>query len=76
MILYTTMPHELMLGQEMERYPDCMEIDYRGIQLEVQMHSPFCFRVERIISTEPGHYLIADIQPGSFLQYSPSDFAR
>ncbi|WP_409294325.1 YlzJ-like family protein [Peribacillus sp. SCS-26] len=76
MILYTTVPHEQIFLTDVLHEPQMMDIDYRGIQMQVEYMSPTCFRIDRIISTDPLHYLDPDIQPGSLLHYSPSDFAR
>ncbi|MBM7694772.1 hypothetical protein JOC77_004249 [Peribacillus deserti] len=75
MIIYTTVPQELIFHNEAEQPPIMMEIDYRGISLQVQCHSPFSFMVERILSTDPDHFLDPEVQPGTILRYSPSEFA-
>ena len=66
--MYTIVPHEhLYHGHPYEAA--YMSVDYYGIQLQVEHEGGHSFRVSRILSTDPSHYLLGEIQPGSVLPF-------
>ena len=70
MILWTVMPLDLVLLTE-EHKPTYEEITYDDINLQVERTAEHEYRIVRLISTEPSHYLRQDLQPGSLLSYKP-----
>ena len=66
MILYTPMQLELVLdGIEEMRPPSYREINIGGVQMLVEDVGPGAVRVIKLLSTDPGHYLISDYKPGN-----------
>ncbi|PLS16733.1 ribonuclease [Bacillus sp. M6-12] len=64
MILYTMMPLDLVFPPEAE-FEKQFSMHYKGIPIEVIMDSPSSCRIARILSTDPSHYLNANVQPGT-----------
>ncbi|WP_409305480.1 YlzJ-like family protein [Peribacillus sp. SCS-155] len=69
MILYTMMPHEQMFPAETEVYTNTVCLKYNGIELMATRDENNGYKVERIISTDPAHFLNSSVQPGSFIDY-------
>ena len=67
MILYTTMPQELIFQTDELEYSKQTMIDYEGIPLLVEMDENKDFRVIRIMSSDPSHYLDERYGPGTIL---------
>ncbi|HHU48760.1 MAG: YlzJ-like family protein [Caldicoprobacterales bacterium] len=69
MILHTIVDHELIWKEEADTI-ELMEVTYKGIQLEVKRIEERKVVVNRIISTDPNHYLDPELQPGSTIIYT------
>ena len=57
MILYTTMPQDLIFQTEAMEYGKHTVIDYEGIPLLVEMDDNHDYRVVRVMSSNPDDYL-------------------
>ena len=57
MILYTTMPQDLIFQTEAMEYGKHTVIDYEGIPLLVEMDDNHDYRVVRVMSSDPDDYL-------------------
>ncbi|WP_104372481.1 YlzJ-like family protein [Desulfocucumis palustris] len=68
MILYTPMQLELVIdGIEEMRPPSCREICIGGVQMLVEDVGSGSVRVVKLLSTDPGHYLLPDYKPGNII---------
>jgi hypothetical protein len=67
MILHTTVPQELIFPPEQEAFSQQMVVEWQGIPLLVEQ-SQQQYRVLRVMSSDPAHYLNDDICPGQYLQ--------
>ncbi|SFC08399.1 YlzJ-like protein [Bacillus sp. OV322] len=67
MTLYTILPPEQVFPHAAEAFHNIHNYSYDGIPILIEQQSPTSFRVQRIISTDPAHYLVHAIQPGSYL---------
>ena len=67
MILYTTMPQDLIFQTEAMEYGKHTVIDYEGIPLLVEMDDNHDYRVVRVMSSNPDHYLDGRLCPGTIL---------
>ncbi|MGF2615710.1 ribonuclease [Rossellomorea vietnamensis] len=67
MILYTTVPQEMIFPAEESTYSQQMVIEWQGIPLLVEQ-SEQQYRVVRVMSSNPDHYLNDQICPGQYLQ--------
>ncbi len=67
MILYTTIPQELIFQTDELEYGKQTMIDYEGIPLLVEMDENRDYRVVRVMSSDPGHYLDERCGPGTVL---------
>ncbi|WP_113929947.1 YlzJ-like family protein [Bacillus sp. P14.5] len=67
MILYTTVPQEMIFPAEESAYSQQMVIEWQGIPLLVEQ-SEQQYRVVRVMSSNPDHYLNDQICPGQYLQ--------
>ncbi|WP_077211578.1 YlzJ-like family protein [Bacillus dakarensis] len=65
MILYTMMPQELVFPTNNEVYDNLTQIDYEGIPLMVERTDDHAYRVVRVMSTNPDHFLDSRCLPGS-----------
>ncbi len=63
MILYTVVPPELVWEEEAERR--FVEVRVGGVLLLAEPLDGTTGRIERILSTDPGHFLDPALQPGS-----------
>ncbi|HZK34526.1 MAG TPA: YlzJ-like family protein [Bacillota bacterium] len=74
MSLYTIMDIDYIMDgcslvkEEQREGPTYQELDYKGIKLEALCVSNNKYIVNRIISTDPRHYLIEEIQPGAEIE--------
>ncbi|PLR94778.1 YlzJ-like family protein [Bacillus sp. T33-2] len=64
MILYTMMPQELVYPGDGEATSQTM-ISYNGIPLLAELTDEHEYRVVRVLSTDPAHYLQPYCTPGS-----------
>ncbi|WP_071395280.1 YlzJ-like family protein [Bacillus tuaregi] len=67
MILYTTMPQELVYQTQESEYEKQKVIDYDGIPLLVEMNENHDYRVLRVMSSDPSHYMDNRLCPGAIL---------
>ncbi len=66
MIIYTPLLMEEVLKNQ-EHIKELKEIEYQGIKLQVEP-SEDKYKVVRIISTDPEHFINPEIQPGMILE--------
>jgi hypothetical protein len=67
MILYTTVPQELVFPTEQDTFSQQTMVEWQGIPLLVEQ-SEQQYRVVRVMSSDPAHYLNEQICPGQYLQ--------
>jgi hypothetical protein len=65
MILYTTMPQEMIYPIDQQEYTKQMMIQYDGIPLLVEQTTDSCYQILRVMSSDPSHYLDSRCFPGS-----------
>ncbi|MEH7109622.1 YlzJ-like family protein [Bacillus sp. JJ1764] len=65
MILYTMMPQELIFPQDSSVFQQQQMVNYQGVPLIVEKTDNQSYQVIRILSSDPQHYLNANICPGS-----------
>ncbi|MCH1623727.1 YlzJ-like family protein [Fredinandcohnia quinoae] len=70
MILYTMMPREMIFPQVEEEYPVQKIVEFNGVTLAVSQTTNLEYRIERILSTDPQHYLQQDYTPGQSIKVS------
>lgn len=69
MILHTIVPQELIFQSSVEQSGEMAEmIFYDGIPLVVESVDGSSYRINKILSTDPNHFLRADIVPGQVIQ--------
>ncbi len=66
MILYTTVPQDLIFPTEQSEFDNQKVVDWQGIPLLVQQVEER-YKVVRIMSCDPNHFLDDTISPGQFL---------
>ncbi|AZV42331.1 YlzJ-like family protein [Peribacillus asahii] len=64
MTLYTIMPHEHVHPHQHEALTAYFEIMYNGIPVMVEHDGGTMLRIDRILSTDPAHFLQESVQPG------------
>jgi hypothetical protein len=67
MILYTTMPQELIFQTLEAEYSKQTVIQYEGIPVLVEIDENHDYRVLRVMSSDPCHYLDHRCSPGSII---------
>lgn len=67
MILHTTIPQELIFGRDTTHNVIEQSILYNGVPMMVEPVSGSEFRITRILSTNPYHYLDQQLTPGATL---------
>ncbi|WP_421384677.1 YlzJ-like family protein [Bacillus salacetis] len=67
MILHTTIPQELIFPTEQAAFSQQTIVEWQGIPLLVEQ-SQQQYRVIRVMSSDPAHYLNEQICPGQYLQ--------
>ncbi|MGO4887721.1 YlzJ-like family protein [Anaerobacillus sp. MEB173] len=71
MILYTSMPQELIYPQDNQEFNKQMTVDIEGGQLLLEEISPTEYRVVRLMSSDPMLFLNENYSPGKMIQLSP-----
>ncbi|WP_226674147.1 YlzJ-like family protein [Rossellomorea aquimaris] len=66
MILYTVVPNDLVFPTEASEFSGQMMMDYQGIPILVQQEE-HKYRIIRVMSSDPAHYLNEQICPGEFI---------
>ncbi|CAM3705921.1 YlzJ-like family protein [Mesobacillus zeae] len=72
MILYTMMPHELVYPPDTSQAEQVI-IKYKGIPLVAEKAEMMEYRVIRILSTDPGHFLIPECAPGAKISWGQNE---
>lgn len=70
MILYTMMPYEQIFPHSEESSVNEVMISYNGIPLLAEWTENHEYRVIRIVSTDPNHYINPSCMPGSKISLS------
>jgi hypothetical protein len=65
MILYTTVPYELIFPDEMESFERQKAITYNGVPLLVDCTDPQSMQIVRVLSSDPQHFLDERFSPGT-----------
>ncbi len=71
MIMYTTMPHELIFQENLDAYSKQSIITVNGLSLVVEPISNEECRVVQVLSTNPYDYLNNAYSPGSIIMLKP-----
>ncbi|MEI2663833.1 YlzJ-like family protein [Rossellomorea sp. LJF3] len=66
MILYTMVPSDLVFPADGSEFNGQMMINYQGVPLLVQQEENK-YRIIRVMSSDPAHYLNDQICPGEYL---------
>jgi hypothetical protein len=69
MILYTMTPLDQIFPTPEEEYARYVAVNYNGVELLAEMQENEGYRVDRILSTDPAHYMDQSIQPGSIIYF-------
>jgi hypothetical protein len=69
MILYTTMPLELVYPTQDQDFSQQKMITYKGIPMLVTETEDRSYQVIRIISSDPQHYLDTSCHPGAKISF-------
>jgi hypothetical protein len=69
MILYTMMPQELIFPVQEHNEAQTMLVTYQGVPLMVERTEEQDYRVVRVVSTDPQHYLNNQISPGTKISF-------
>lgn len=71
MIMYTTMPQELIFQEDVNSYTKQSIIDVNGLSLVVEPISNEECRIVQILSTNPYDFLNNAYSPGSIVMLKP-----
>lgn len=71
MILYTTMPQEIIFPADNSEYEKQRVVAYNGISLVVQQTEMNSYQIVRNLSTDPAHFLNSDYAPGQTIYLGP-----
>jgi C-terminal processing protease CtpA/Prc len=66
MILYTTVPQEQIYPVDAAEFSGQMMVEHQGVPLLVQKVDDK-YRILRVMSSDPAHYLNGTICPGEFI---------
>ncbi|KPL61083.1 YlzJ-like family protein [Rossellomorea vietnamensis] len=66
MILYTMVPNDMVFPTDESEFSGQMMINYQGVPLLVQQEKNN-YRIIRVMSSDPAHYLNDQICPGEYL---------
>lgn len=67
MILYTVMPQELIYPTDEAQFSNIHYVEMNGISMIVEKSEDQKYRVVRLLSTDPQHYLNEQYLPGSII---------
>jgi hypothetical protein len=70
MILYTTMPQEVVFPAANDVFENQSVITYKGQPVMVDKITDGEYRIVRLLSTDPNDYLNAELSPGSMISLS------
>jgi hypothetical protein len=69
MILHTIVPQDLIFkNSEADQELEEQMVLYDGVQVTAQLINGGQMRINKILSTDPSHYLRSDIYPGAVLK--------
>lgn len=71
MIIYSTMPLELIFQNEDAHAYDCQEVQIGGVTMIVQPTGMNEAKIVRLISPNPQHYLNPSYAPGQKIYFRP-----
>ncbi|MGM0750487.1 MAG: YlzJ-like family protein [Bacillota bacterium] len=66
MILYTMVPNDLVFPTDSSEFSGQMMMEYQGVPILVQQEENR-YRIVRVMSSDPAHYLHDQICPGEFI---------
>lgn len=70
MILYTMMPQEMVFPEEHNRPESQIFVEYNGVHVLAEKDDEMNYRIVRVMSTDPAHYLNPDCTPGTKISLS------
>jgi hypothetical protein len=70
MILYTMMPHEQVFPPSEDVAVNQVMMSYNGIPIMAELTDNHEYRVVRVMSTDPNHYMEPSCLPGSTISLS------
>jgi hypothetical protein len=68
MILYTSMPQEMIYPPSNEAFTNQSIISYRGVPVVVDKSEEGQYKIIRLLSTDPNDYLNGDYSPGTMIE--------
>jgi hypothetical protein len=71
MILYTMMPNELVFPAQEDMFTQQQFIEMNGVSMIVEKNEEQQYRIVRLLSTDPQHYLSEEYMPGMIIAYPP-----
>jgi hypothetical protein len=69
MILYTMMPEEMIFPAENQENASPLMMNYNGVPVLAEMADGGSYRIVRILSTDPSHFLKPDCAPGTKISF-------
>ncbi|GIN83641.1 hypothetical protein J6TS2_00270 [Heyndrickxia sporothermodurans] len=63
MILYTTVPQEMIFAEEDEQFLKYKSIIYKGVPVQVEQIESY-YRIIRVLSSNPYDFMDSDLTPG------------
>jgi hypothetical protein len=70
MILYTSMPPEMIYPTANEVFSNQSIISYKGVPIVVDKSEEGQYKIVRLLSTDPNDYLNGDYSPGTMIELS------
>lgn len=72
MILYTTMPQELVFEEKPAAQQKEKIVQVNGVSLLVEQVTPSQCRIVQLLSTDPNQFLNSAFNPGQVIEMKPS----
>jgi hypothetical protein len=69
MIIYTTIPLELVFEGFDQYQPKFEEIEYQGVKLMIEPQGPYQAKIVRLLSSNPRDYLNPRYSPGNTIYF-------
>lgn len=69
MIIYTTVPLELVFEGFDQYQPKVEEIEYQGVKLMIEPQGPYQAKIVRLLSPNPHDYLNPKYTPGNMIYF-------
>ncbi|WP_078380845.1 YlzJ-like family protein [Sutcliffiella halmapala] len=70
MILYTTMPQEVIFPVDNSEYEKQRVVSYNGVSFVVMQTEMNSYQIVRNLSTDPAHFLNNEYSPGQTINLS------